>query len=82
MLDRIAFPGKSSFPLSPSKEANRNGTMHISKQDQMYLILKMLGKQSENEISFITDQNVIDFIASLEKGIQIGLQRKDSTQTL
>jgi len=50
------FPGKSCFPLSPSKAATetRLGFPHSS-TDQLALIFKVIGTPSERDISFVTD---------------------------
>jgi hypothetical protein len=46
----------------------QNNTNVIKKTDQMKLIMKMLGIQSNTELSFITDEHVIQYMQKLDKG--------------
>ncbi len=67
-FDQILFPGKSCFPLSPCQK-NQVGDEDvnvISKSDQMRLIMLGLGKQTEEDLSFLTDEPVIQYIKTLE----------------
>ena len=55
------FAGTSSFPLSPCQEmknAKNREVNIISSRDQLKLILEKLGKQDEQDISFITEESV------------------------
>lgn len=39
----------------------------ISKKDQINLILKFLGRQSDEDLSFITDDPVLKYVKNLDK---------------
>jgi len=41
--DRILFPGNSCFPLSPSTEAKDNDDNFVSINDQLRIIIEILG---------------------------------------
>ena len=61
---RYLFPGSSCFPLSPRKGSKDHGSSSrklVSSRDQLKLILNMLGRQNEDDSSFITEPDVLDF---------------------
>jgi mitogen-activated protein kinase 1/3 len=66
-IDRILFPGKSCFPLSPCEKKRNQGSNLITSSDQMKLILKYLGKQSEEDLSFMTDDPAIVYVQEMGK---------------
>lgn len=51
---RHLFRGDSCFPLSPA-ETIGNQESHVSKNDQMKVIIQMLGDQNSEDLSFITE---------------------------
>lgn len=59
---RFFIAGTSCFPLSPCSEmleSKRNDVNIVSNHDQLKLILEKLGKQNENDSSFLTQDSVI-----------------------
>jgi hypothetical protein len=69
-IDRILFPGKSCYPLSPCEKSRTDDAKVSSKKDQMKLILKYLGPISEQDLSFITDDPAIIYIQEMNKTIK------------
>ena len=54
---RFFIPGTSCFPLSPCAEmleSKRQDVNIVSNHDQLKMILEKLGKQDENDSSFLT----------------------------
>ena len=72
MDNQFPFEGDSCFPLEPldkkKKSAQPGGKYVISKNDQLKIILRELGTQSDEQLSFISTQNSISYIKDLEKG--------------
>lgn len=66
--DRFLFTGTSCFPLSPC-EKMRNSTSGkkniVSKNDQLKVILEILGDQNSDDTSFVTDNSALDYIKTL-----------------
>lgn len=62
--DQPLFPGRSCFPLSPDRQAKKkaNQKFPISEQDQLNVIMEVLGAPSEEDLSFITDQTAIQYL--------------------
>jgi mitogen-activated protein kinase 1/3 len=65
-LDRKPlFPGKSCFPLSPNnKLTEKRKGFPFSSTDQLYIIFQKLGTPSEDDMSFVTDQKAIEYLAA------------------
>mmetsp|Transcript_363 Transcript_363/g.300 ORF Transcript_363/g.300 Transcript_363/m.300 type:complete len:138 (+) Transcript_363:2307-2720(+) len=75
---RYLFQGNSCFPLSPCNKDDDDGAKKgakkegdkkyhvISKNDQVKVILKDLGIQSDNDLSFITSEHAIQYVRELE----------------
>lgn len=62
------FPGESCFPLSPSKSpSERVLGMPTSPQDQLRVILGVLGEPSAGDLSFLNDQRAEDYVKALAK---------------
>ena len=59
VANRFVFPGSSCFPLSPCEDMKKNNDQSnvniVSNNDQLIKINKVLGKLSEDDTSFITD---------------------------
>ena len=45
---------------------DENGNLHLNSDDQLLLILRMLGHLSEDDLSFITDENAITYVKELQ----------------
>jgi mitogen-activated protein kinase 1/3 len=62
------FPGKYCFPLSPNvrkRKAASSGKSPFS-DDQIFYILETIGKPSEDDISFLTDENALKYMRSFD----------------
>ena len=61
---RCLFPGKYCFPLSPNTKAvlDEEGIPIDNKRDQMNMIFNLIGKPSEEDMSFITDEKALSYI--------------------
>ena len=62
------FGGTSCFPLSPCNEmkmAKNQDVNIVSSKDQLKLILDIRGHKDEDDISFITQDSVLDYHKSL-----------------
>lgn len=59
------FPGKSCFPLSPSKSPTeqRKG-FPFSSNDQLARIFAIIGTPTDDDKSFVTDQKASDYLES------------------
>jgi len=77
-IDRILFPGKSSFPLSPcNKNREKDSPNVISKHDQMKLIMKFIGVPDDQDLSFLTDKPAISYLQEVSQGCTaVDLQAK------
>lgn len=66
-MNRVLIRGNSCFPLSPrvAKDAddkNSNESRNtISRQDQLLLTFKLLGNQTEDDLSFLTEKNTLEY---------------------
>ena len=71
------FPGKSCFPLSPSKEPTeqRKGFPFAS-TDQLAMIFGTIGYPNEHDRSFVTDQKAIDYLESFPVNEKADLRQK------
>ena len=49
---------------------DENGNLHLNSDDQLLLILQMLGHLSEDDLSFITDENAITYVKELQDSSQ------------
>lgn len=56
------FRGKHCFPLSPK------GDHDSDEKDQMRVILKKIGKQDDDSLSFIQDPGCMDHVETLSHG--------------
>lgn len=55
---RVLFQGSSCYPISPCLELqNGAGPTKISENDQFIKILEVLGQRSDEDLSYLTDQN-------------------------
>lgn len=68
---RQFLAGASCNPLSPcasddGSEGSDDETISLSSRDQLLLILRLLGHQSDEDLSFITDLNAINYVNSLQ----------------
>lgn len=77
---RYLYQGNSCFPLSPceknddekdKKDGDKSEEkVHvISKDDQNLVILKDLGVQSEQDLSFLTSKHAINYVRELEQSL-------------
>ena len=79
---RYLFQGGSCFPLSPCKNKNANNegkskkVNMIGNTDQVKVILRSIGEQSENDLSFLTSSHAIQYVRELESS---KIQTKDQT---
>ena len=69
---RYLFQGNSCFPLSPcsdnkTKQEDKQAVHIISKTDQVKVILKELGTQTEEQLSFLTSEHALTYIRELEE---------------
>lgn len=67
-LSHLLFPGDSCYPLSPCFDAmadTKNSQIHITENDQLLKILKVLGPLSTADKSFIKCQDVHDYLDNL-----------------
>jgi hypothetical protein len=79
------FQGNSCFPLSPcgkddkeQKDKKDDKKLHvISKNDQVKVILKDLGIQSDHDLSFITSEHAIQYVRELESSHSKSSSDKD-----
>ena len=69
MKNRVLFKGASCFPLSPRSNKNEQyqNVNIISKQDQLYLTFKVLGKQTDEDLSFLSNDHMVDYAKRLDK---------------
>ena len=63
-LNRVLFPGDSSFPLSPRSQ-DKNEENQLSKNDQLKLIIEKLGPLEHEDICFLTDDEAFEYVAKL-----------------
>ena len=63
--ERYLFPGTSCFPNSPCLDMMHQGQNVISETDQMLVILQTMGSVSENDLSFISEESVKNYIRQL-----------------
>ena len=59
------FPGESCFPLSPPVNYESNTSLPISPQDQLKMILEILGGPSINDLSFLKDKKTLEYVKAL-----------------
>ena len=67
-IDRYIMPGGSCFPLSPCKRMmskKQDQECIVARDDQLLKIIEMIGKPSEDQLCFITDESTIDYINSV-----------------
>ena len=71
------FPGKSCFPLSPAKDETeeRNG-FPFSTNDQLAVIFNVIGTPTDEDVSFVTDQQGMDYLKSFPQVARTDLQAK------
>ena len=82
---RYLFQGGSCFPLSPCKttnniEAGQNN--QVGKTDQVKVILKTLGLQSDSDLSFITSNHAVRYVRDLEESYTTDDKNLQSVQSL
>ena len=68
---RFLFQGDSCFPLSPTnKEDGSSAKSHlVSKKDQVKVIIKTIGPQSDKHLSFISNANAITYVKDMQNSI-------------
>ena len=69
--EKHAFQGDSCYPISPinkTAEQDEADVNVISKGDQMLCILRMLGDQNTNDLSFIANKKAKKYIKNLQTG--------------
>ena len=61
------FPGTSCLLLSPLKSGSsgRGSILSVASTDQLLVIIDALGQLAPDDLEFIKDQNVLDFIKTL-----------------
>ena len=66
--ERFLFTGTSCFPLSPCErmKATNSKKNIVSKNDQLKVILDILGDQNSEDTSFVSDQSAQDYIRTLK----------------
>jgi len=67
--DRFLFTGTSCFPLSPCEKMRSTSSLKkniVSKNDQLKVILEILGDQDLNDTSFVSDPSALDYIRTLK----------------
>lgn len=68
------FPGKYCYPVSPntlgvvykSKDSLNVDGYPQGRNDQLFMIISAIGKPTEDEMSFLTDEKARDYIRKLE----------------
>ena len=68
---RPLFPGASCYPLSPATEAAAK-----TGNDQLYLILEVLGTPSDSDYAFITDKVRVAELKKLPKKSRVDLRTR------
>lgn len=70
--DRFLFPGTSCFPLSPCDKMKSSSSKKniVSKNDQLKVVLDILGDLDECDTSFISDESASKYVKSLNSSIQ------------
>lgn len=62
--------GNSCFPLSPGEHGDAgcsdSSVIRLSSQDQLLVILKTIGYQGEDDLSFLTDANAADYVNKIQ----------------
>jgi len=66
---RYLFKGTSCFPLSPIRNDNGDSTNVVALEDQMHMILKSLGRQTDSDLSFLTCDYSTLYVRKLEENI-------------
>lgn len=72
--DRFLFPGQSCFPLSQCAEAKQTenqDTNTVSINDQLIKILKVIGKQAEDQLTFIKEESIVNYTQSLQDSVDL-----------
>lgn len=71
------FPGKSCFPLSPSKNPteNRKG-FPFSSNDQLSIIFQIIGSPNEADKSFVTDSKALEYLEQFKYTPRTSLKEK------
>jgi mitogen-activated protein kinase 1/3 len=64
--DKLLFKGTSCFPLSPCnnlpKSKDRNKKFNIEETDQLRQVLDVLGKQDDEDLSFVAKSSNLQLI--------------------
>lgn len=77
-LDRKPlFPGQCCFPLSPSKTCDKiyDGLPYNNK-DQLACIMQVLGSPNAQDISFVTDNQALDYLKLFQDIPKVNLALK------
>lgn len=67
--DRILFRGTSCYPLSPVKEFSDEEFPEIEDTDQMKVILSHLRELDEMDLSFIQEEESLQFVHNMQKSV-------------
>mmetsp|Transcript_24443 Transcript_24443/g.37907 ORF Transcript_24443/g.37907 Transcript_24443/m.37907 type:complete len:111 (-) Transcript_24443:291-623(-) len=62
LSERTLFQGRSCYPLSPP------GDEEDEENDQLQIIISILGCLLPEDVSFLSSNSVFDYIASLQQG--------------
>lgn len=74
---RYLFQGTSCFPLSPCNK-NKAKVNIIGTHDQVKVILGGLGRQTDEDLSFISSDNAVNYVRELERACEGSNQRSNS----
>jgi mitogen-activated protein kinase 1/3 len=65
---KALFPGSSCTLLSPAMITGRSSILAVGSNDQLAVVLDVLGPLSNDDWSFIEDANVVEFLKEMTKG--------------
>ena len=66
---RVLFPGESCFPLSPRQQLQDDSmTNVVDRTDQLFMTFKLLGPQTDDDLSFLSDKAMRSYAQNLSKG--------------
>ena len=69
------FPGASCYPYSPGKIEKLKGGLSVLENDQLNVIIKVLGTPTAEDCQFIKDEGKVKFLHETH-GTKIDLQKK------
>ena len=71
---RVLFPGSSCFPLTPCDDHKKQNKKLkkgdakvniVTETDQLKTILDTLGKQTDHDLSFVTEDSIFQYLSQL-----------------